>query len=71
MQLLVANMKLSDLQATNRKYGQQLEEAQGLNQKQAQQLAYYKNLLQKEKVKMAEVFQMALEKGDYNLISFL
>jgi len=70
-QLIVANMKLNDLETVNRKYGNQLDEAHEANHKQAQQLAYYKNMLQKEKVKMAEVFQMALERGDTDLISFL
>lgn len=53
-------MKLNGLETVNRKYGQQLDEAHEANQKQVQQIAYYKNMLQKEKVKMAEVFQMAL-----------
>ena len=68
---MVANMKLSDYQAQSRKCNKKLDESQFLNEKQAQQLSYYKKQLQKEKGKMAEVFQMALQRGESDLISFL
>ena len=35
------------------------------------QIIYYKDLLEREKIKVAELLQRALEKGDIDLISFI
>lgn len=47
-------------------------ERSGINtEKMTKQIIYYKDLLEREKIKVAELLQRALEKGDIDLISFI